>query len=105
MIIYEFTTWTFRKDSFNGLFTVNEIEVEEKPKTYIGKNCRINKSEIGILSTSYGNRMYLLENKPEIYINAMINRRKMGVATAENRLAEAKEQLVKWEELARKEQV
>lgn len=100
MVIYEFTTWSFSK-KFNGFFSVSEIEVEEKPKSYIGKNCRINKSEIGILKSSFGNTMYLLENKPEIYINAMIEHYKKNVNRAETNLIEAQKKLTKWSDLAK----
>ena len=97
MIIYEFSTWWAKHGE---LFSVKEIEVEEKTKTYIGKGCRINKGEIGLLQNSWGNRMYLLENKPEIYINAMIERCKNHVETAEKCLADAHKQLSKWSALA-----
>ena len=97
MIIYEFSTWHYS----NSLpFAVKEIEVEEKPKTYIGKGSRINKDDIGVLQSSYGDRMYLLENKPEIYINAMIERWKNRVNIAEIRLADTRKQLSKWSALA-----
>lgn len=97
MIIYEFSTWWAKQ---GALFSVKEIEVEEKPKTYIGAGCRINKDEIGLLQNSLGNRMYLLENKPEIYINAMIARFENRVNVAEIRLADAREQLSKLNALA-----
>lgn len=97
MIIYEFSTWWTKHGE---LFSVKEIEVEEKTKTYIGKGCRINKGEIGLLQNSWGNRMYLLENKPEIYINAMIERCKKHVETAEIRLKQERESLSKWNALA-----
>lgn len=97
MIIYEFSTWSYQSDK---PFAVKEIEVEEKPKTYIGKGCRINKDDIGLLQSSFGDKMYLLENKPEIYINAMIARCENRVNIAEIRLADARERLSKWNALA-----
>ena len=97
MIIYEFSTWHAKKGE---LFSAIEIEVEEKSKTYIGKGCRIRKDEIGLLQSSYGDRMYLLENKPEIYINAMIARWENRVNIAEIRLADTQKQLSKWSALA-----
>lgn len=98
MIIYKFSTCTFKKDK---LFDVEEIEVEEKAKIYVGNRSRINKNEIGILSSHYGNEMYLLENKPEIYINAMIERCKNKIKAAESRLAADRETLDKWSALAK----
>lgn len=101
MIIYRFSTWTFKKGK---IFEAEEIEVEEKPKTYVSKRCRINKNEIGKLSSHYGNEMYLLENKPEIYINAMIEHCKRGVDVAEKNLDAARERLSKWSALAERKQ-
>lgn len=97
MIIYEFTTWCAGSGKH---FAVNEIEVEEKQKIYVGKHCRINKSEIGILSSHYGNRMYLLENDPETYIKAMIERKERSVGVAIERLTEARKSLATWRSLA-----
>lgn len=96
MIIYEFKLSYIKNKPFN----VTEIEVEEKQKIYVGKYSRIRKDEIGKFSTSYGNKMYLLENNPEIYINAMIEFCKNGVKVAEARLADAQEKLSKWSALA-----
>ena len=41
MKIYRFSSWFAGKK----LFTVEEIEVEEKPKSYVGKYTRILKSD------------------------------------------------------------
>ena len=101
MIIYEFSTWWCKKGE---LFSVTEIEVEEKPKTYIGKGCRLNKDDIGILQSSFGDRMYLLENKPEIYINAMIARWENRVNISEIRLADNRKQLSEWSALAERKE-
>ena len=97
MTIYEFSTWWTKN---NELFSVKKIEVEEKSKVYIGKGCRIRKEDIGVLTTHSGNEMYLLENNPAIYIDAMIKRCKSGVDIAENRLEEARARLSKWSALA-----
>ena len=97
MILYEFSTWWTKN---NELFSVKKIEVEEKTKIYIGKGCRVRKEDIGILSTRSGNKMYLLENDPETYINAMIKRCKSSVDIAEIHLADAQKRLSKWSALA-----
>lgn len=98
MIIYEFSTWGAYK-SENGLFSVTEIEVEEKPKSYVEKHTRINKSDINKLQTSYGNRMFRLDADEQAYISAMIEQRKMKVASEENSLNILKAELKKWEAL------
>lgn len=97
MILYRFSTWWTGK---NELFSVTQIEVEEKTKIYIGKGCRVRKEDIGILTTHGGNEMYLLDNDPAIYIDAMIKRCKSSIDIAEIRLKEAQEKLSKWSELA-----
>lgn len=97
MILYKFSTWWTGN---NELFSVKQIEVEEKTKIYIGKGCRVRKEDIGILTTHSGNEMYLLENDPETYINAMIKRCKSSVDIAEIRLADAQKKLSQWSALA-----
>lgn len=92
MIVYEFTTC-----GVNELFKVQEIEVEEKPKTYISRFSRIPKSSIGVLHNAYGNRMYLLENNPKIYIEAMITYKKGQIVRLEDRLSYEKDKLEEWE--------
>jgi hypothetical protein len=100
MIIYEFSTWFTNGAAFN----VREIEVEEKPKTYVGKGFRINKSDIDKFSGVCGNRMYRLDNDPKPYIQAMIERRERSVQGAEKRLAEEKAELEKWRAVAERDQ-
>ena len=98
MKIYEFSTWGAWSGD-NKLFGVAEIEVEEKPKTYIGKGTRVSKDDIGRLQNSYGNRMYLLENTPMVYISAMIERKKESIENKERYLRLAKSELEAWEAL------
>lgn len=98
MIIYEFSTWFTPKGK---LFTVTEIEAEEKEKTYRTKdNSIIKKSEINCLTNHFGNRMYRIDNDAKPYIEAMVQRCKRSVSNCENELKNAKENLAKWEELA-----
>lgn len=97
MIIYEFSTW----GAYNGtMYSVREIEVEEKTKTYMGKGCRINKDEIDTLGTSFGNRMYRLDKDPKPYIAAMVARLARRVEAVEAKVKYEKEELAKWEALA-----
>lgn len=85
--------------SENGLFGVSEIEVEEKPKSYVGKYIRINKSDINKLHTTYGNRMFRFDNNPQAYISAMIERKKERVISLERSLNLVKAELAAWESL------
>lgn len=98
MIIYEFSTWGNWK-SDNGLFGITEIEVEEKPKSYIGKGTRVLKDDIDRLQNSYGNRMYSLSNDPKPYIEKIIARQKAIIANREENLKLSKAELAKWEAL------
>lgn len=91
--------YRFRR-SWRTAFVVEEIEVEEKTKTYIGNRTRINKDEINKLSNHYGNEMYCLDNDPKIYIEAVLKMCENNVEALEKRLAEAKEEVEKWEALA-----
>lgn len=93
MIIYEFSTWCTK---MGDLFSVKEIEVEERPKSFIGKNCRILKSEIDILSSSFGNRMYRLDPDPKPYIEAIMQRIKMRIYRHETALDQEKNKFEQW---------
>lgn len=96
MIIYE-----FERTSLAGkLFEIHEIEVEEKPKTYIGKYTRISKDDIGKLSSHYGNRMYSLSNDPKPYIEAIKELIAKKIKLYEKWLADENESLAKWTALA-----
>lgn len=95
MIIYEFSTW-----GTNGqMYSVKEIEVEEKPKTYIARGIRVNKDDIGKLQNNYGNRMYRLDNDPKPYIAAMLNHKKYIMERATENLKRATADFDKWFDL------
>lgn len=100
MIIYEFSTWGTK---YGELFRISAIEVEEKPKTYIESvhRTRIPKNEINILSRSYGNRMYRLDDNPAPYIEAIIKRKNEHIEALEKRVISEKEELTKWLEAQR----
>jgi hypothetical protein len=96
MIIYEFCTWGAYKGD-NGLFSISEIEVEEKPKSYVGKHTRILKEDIDKLHIGCGNKMYRLSNDPKPYIKAMIEAKKDRIKSFENSIKVEKAELGKWE--------
>ena len=95
MKIYEFSTWFCG----NNLYSVKEIEVEEKPKTYVAKGCRINKCDIDMLDSHYGHRMYRLTNDPTLYIDKMVSLREHQVIRAQNDLKLAIDNLETWKTL------
>lgn len=95
MIIYEFSTW-----SSNGKpYTIEEVEVEEKPKTYIARGIRVNKDDIGKLQKHFGNRMYRLDNDPKPYIEAMVELKRQNMESATERLKQATADFNKWFDL------
>lgn len=91
MIIYKFNTW-FTKDK---PYSITEVEVEEKPKSYVGKGVRINKSDLDIVKPAYG-QMYSLSNDPSLYIEKMIALSEKRVLAANNKLTIAKTNLEIW---------
>ena len=97
MFIYKFSTFDKEKGK---LFSIQKLEVDEKPKLYIGFRKRIKKSEINELSHTYGNAMYRLDDNPRPYIEAMIKRKTELTERAERQLAYAKAELEKWTTLA-----
>lgn len=68
MKIYEFRHkfWSVGKP-----YSVEEIEVEEKPKTYVTKYNRISKDSIGQIDR-FGT-MRLTENNPMLYLEKLLN--------------------------------
>ena len=97
MKIYEFTRWTdFKNDD---LFQINEYEVEEKPKSYKGKNILILKTDIDKLKGNYGMKMYRLTNDSDFYISEVIKRIRERVEGIERTLKGEKERLSEWEAL------
>ncbi len=95
MIIYEFSTW----GSNEKPYTVKEVEVEEKPKTYIARGIRVNKDDIGKLQSHFGNRMYRLDSDPKPYIEAMANYKKHIMEQATENLKRATADFNKWFDL------
>lgn len=90
------------EDHWNGTFSVREIEVEEKPKTYIAiksgyYHSRISKDNINKLER-FGN-MYCLSPDPTIYINAMIARAEKRLQAAKERMQAAEAELKKWNDI------
>ena len=95
MIIYEFSTWGTNGKSY----TIKEVEVEEKPKTYIARGTRINKDDIDKLQNRFGNIMYRLDKDPKPYIEAMVNYKKYIMKKATENLKIATADFNKWFDL------
>ena len=93
MKIYKFyyDIWGYKKERLQ----VSEIEVEEKPKSYISKEHRVRllKSDIDVLN---GHQMYSLDKNPEPFLDAIcelfqgkVNVAKQNLQNLEANLAEA----------------
>ena len=100
MIIYEFSTWLTRN---NEMYTIKEIDVEEKAKIYTARGVRINKADIDKLQKWYGNKMYRLDNNAEPYITAMIDRKRCKMEKATEDLKQAIADFNKWFDLKESE--
>ena len=100
MVIYKFSKCWFVE---NRLFDITEIEVEEKPKSYIGKGVRVSKNDIDKLQGKFSCRMYRLDNDPKPYIEAIIRREKISLECLGKKIKEKKAELEKWEILQMKE--
>lgn len=70
---------------------MEEIEVEEKPKTYVSKYRRFRKDEIGKLD-QWG-IMVLLENDPKTYLLALKKEREKRAELLQKELEKMKEQI------------
>ena len=92
MKIYEFSTWF----SGNNFYSVREIEVEEKPKVFVGKGIRVNKDKINVLDTGFGDKMYRLDNDPKPYIQAVYERKMRIVERKTKELNMAVVVMEKW---------
>ena len=100
MIIYEFSTWFTRN---NEMYTIKEIEVEEKPKIYTARGVRINKADIDKLQKGCDNKMYRLDNDAKPYITAMIDRKRRKMEKAVEGLKQATSDFNKWFDLKESE--
>ncbi len=106
MKIYKHTFNDFR----NEIETV-EIEVEEKPKTYVivGKQkgvweSRVSKDDIGVLGGRCSKKMFTLTPGIKPYINALIADKENDIKNLENSLDKALERKYIYLELLRKKE-
>ena len=105
MKIYKHTFNDFR----NVVETV-EIEVEEKPKTYVvvGRQkgvweSRVSKDDINKLDINWGKKMFTLSPDRKVYINSLITDKENEIKQLKNRLEKAEQRKNILAELLRKE--
>ena len=106
MKIYKHTFNDFR----NVVETV-EIEVEEKPKTYVvvGRQkgvweSRVSKDDIGKLDRHWGRRMFTLSPDKKPYINSLIADKENEINRLKYSLEKAEQRKNMFVELLRKEE-
>ncbi len=105
MKIYKHTFNDFR----NVVETV-EIEVEEKPKTYVVTSSvrgvwenKIRKDDIGVLSRNYSRKMFTLSPDRKPYINSLIADKENEINRLKDSLQKAEQRKNILAELLRKE--
>lgn len=101
------------KHTFNNIRNVVEtveIEVEEKPKTYvvIGRQkgvweSRIKKDDIGKLNGYWDRKMFMLSPDKKPYINSLIADKENEINRLKDRLEKAEQRKNMFVELLRKE--
>lgn len=82
-----------------------EIEVEEKPKTYIERRAyssvRISKSDIGVVSGYYDSTLYLLEDDMEkakaIFVESLKGKIELKQKEIENTIKSCNERISEYE--------
>lgn len=105
MKIYKFYSYGWK----DKLYEVDELDVEEKPNSYVGnrkspllRSFRVLKSEINLLRNGIGDVMYCLTPDPKFYIRSVIAKREAAIKILETRLEREKEALKKWIEAEEK---
>lgn len=92
MKLYRFGSYDVWFGSYEGhrneMYTVKELDVEEKPKTYCGDGFRVSKDDIGVFD-SWG-KMYLLENDPKQFLGALLERQLKKVERLNQKLDAAR---------------
>ena len=105
MKIYKHTFNDYRNE-----IETAEIEVEEKPKTYVvirGQKgvweSRVSKDDIGVLDRHWSKKMFTLTPEIKPYINALIADKENDIKNLENSLEKALKRKYIYLELLRKE--
>ena len=91
MKLYVFSTvnWGFSDPKF----TMEEFEVEEKNKTYVSKERRFLKSDIGIISGFDKNQCILLENNPSEAARILLKGKERKLEKLQNQMNDIVEEM------------
>lgn len=88
LYIFKTSNW-----GHNPKLTMEEFDVEEKPKTYICKGRRFSKKDIGHV-TGYGfDECMLLENNPSKACEILIKRKELELNWEEEKIADKRAEI------------
>ena len=73
--------------------TMEEFEVEEKPKTYVCKGRRFNKEDIGKVSGYTFDECMLLENNPSKACEILLKRKEKELKMAQEKVVDKKAEI------------
>lgn len=97
-------------NEFRNVVETKEIEVEEKPKTYVvvGKQkgvweSRISKDDIDKLDINWDKKMFTLSPDRKAYINSLITAKEYEIKRLKNKIEEAEQRKNILVELLKKE--
>lgn len=90
MKLYIFKTSSWSKPP---KLTMEEFEVEEKPKTYVCVHRRFNKENIGNVSGYEFDECMLLENNPSKACEILLRRKEKELKWAEGKVADKKAEI------------
>lgn len=96
MTIYKFSNYSDHPDE---PVITTEMEVTEHECSYTIKHTRILKSELYKLKGHGFKEMYCLENRPDIFIKAMINDINHDISELENEISGKKTQVDMWKKM------
>lgn len=88
LYIFKTSNW-----SHNPKLTMEEFEVEEKPKTYVCKGRRFNKEDIGRVTGYDFSECMLLENNPSKACKILLKRKGLELKWAEEKVADKKAEI------------
>ena len=88
LYIFKTSNWSHKPK-----LTMEEFEVEEKPKTYVCKGRRFSKEDIGRVSGYAFDECMLLENNPSKACEILLKRKELELKWAEEKVADKKAEI------------
>lgn len=83
LYIFKTSNWNHKPK-----LTMEEFEVEEKPKTYVCKGRRFNKEDIGRVTGYDFSECMLLENNPSKACEILLKRKELELKWAEEKVSD-----------------